>query len=76
MWEGATLVVTKLDQLARSVPDARAIADELAQRGVALSLDGQVYDPTDPMGKMCNNYSSNAATTAASRSRPAHRRRR
>jgi len=27
--EGDTLVVTKLDRLARSLPDARAIADEL-----------------------------------------------
>lgn len=50
--EGDTLVVPKLDRLARSVPDARAIADELTTRGVRLSLGGQVYDPTDPMGKM------------------------
>jgi DNA invertase Pin-like site-specific DNA recombinase len=27
--EGDTLVVTKLDRLARSLPDARAIADDL-----------------------------------------------
>lgn len=50
--EGDTLVVPKLDRLARSVPDARAIADELTAHGVRLSLGGQVYDPTDPMGKM------------------------
>jgi hypothetical protein len=50
--EGDTLIVTKLDRLARSVPDARAIGDQLAARGVKLSLGGQVYDPTDPMGKM------------------------
>lgn len=50
--EGDTLIVTKLDRLARSVPDARAIGDELAGRGIKLSLGGQVYDPTDPMGKM------------------------
>jgi DNA invertase Pin-like site-specific DNA recombinase len=31
---GDTLVVTKLDRLARSLPDARAIADELTQREV------------------------------------------
>jgi DNA invertase Pin-like site-specific DNA recombinase len=49
---GDTLVVTKLDRLARSVPDARAIGDDLATRGVKLSLGGQVYDPEDPMGKM------------------------
>jgi hypothetical protein len=35
--EGDTLVVPKLDRLARSVPDARAIADELEQRGCGCS---------------------------------------
>jgi DNA invertase Pin-like site-specific DNA recombinase len=45
------LVVPKLDRLARSVPDARAIGDSLAARGVRLSLGGSVYDPNDPMGK-------------------------
>jgi DNA invertase Pin-like site-specific DNA recombinase len=50
-----TLVVPKLDRLARSVPDARAIGDDLAARGIKLSLGGQVYDPTDPMGKMFFN---------------------
>jgi DNA invertase Pin-like site-specific DNA recombinase len=49
---GDTLIVAKLDRLARSVPDARAIGDNLASRGIKLSLGGQVYDPTDPMGKM------------------------
>jgi DNA invertase Pin-like site-specific DNA recombinase len=48
---GDTLVVPKLDRLARSVPDARAIGDSLAARGVRLSLGGAVYDPSDPMGK-------------------------
>ncbi|GAB3290757.1 recombinase family protein [Parasphingorhabdus pacifica] len=52
---GDTLVVPKLDRLARSVPDARAIGDDLVERGVALSLGGQVYDPADPMGKMFFN---------------------
>jgi DNA invertase Pin-like site-specific DNA recombinase len=45
------LVVPKLDRLARSVPDARAIGDSLAARDVRLSLGGSVYDPNDPMGK-------------------------
>jgi DNA invertase Pin-like site-specific DNA recombinase len=53
--EGDTLVVPKLDRLARSVPDARDIGDSLAQRGIKLSLGGEVYDPTDPMGKMFFN---------------------
>ncbi len=37
---GDTLVVTKLDRLARSMRDARDIADELTTKGVALSLGG------------------------------------
>jgi hypothetical protein len=49
--EGDTLVVPKLDRLARSVSDARAIGDSLATRGVRLSLGGSIYDPNDPMGK-------------------------
>jgi DNA invertase Pin-like site-specific DNA recombinase len=53
--EGDTFVVSKLDRLARSVPDARAIADELGSRGVKLALGSSVYDPTDPMGKMFFN---------------------
>lgn len=50
--EGDTLVVTKLDRLARSLRDATAIADELTAKGVRLSIGGSVYDPTDPVGKM------------------------
>jgi DNA invertase Pin-like site-specific DNA recombinase len=53
--DGDTLVVPKLDRLARSVPDARAIADQLAAKGVKLALGASVYDPTDPMGKMFFN---------------------
>lgn len=49
---GDTYVVTKLDRLARSGRDARNIADELEARGVALSIAGSVYDPSDPMGRM------------------------
>ena len=45
----------KLDKLARSVPDARAIADALVARGVKLALGASVYDPADPMGKMFFN---------------------
>jgi DNA invertase Pin-like site-specific DNA recombinase len=53
--EGDTLVVPKLDRLARSVPDARAITDSLIARGVKLALGASVYDPGDPMGKMFFN---------------------
>ena len=49
---GDTLVVTKLDRLARSVPDARDIVDELTTRGVRLNLGGSVHDPTDPIGRL------------------------
>jgi DNA invertase Pin-like site-specific DNA recombinase len=52
---GDTLVIPKLDRLARSVPDARAIGDTLTAGGVRLSIGGTVYDPSDPMGKMFFN---------------------
>ena len=52
---GDTLVVTKLDRLARSLPDARDIADELTRKGVSLSLGNSVYDPTDPVGRLMFN---------------------
>jgi predicted site-specific integrase-resolvase len=53
--EGDTLVVTKLDRLARSLPDARAIADELTVRQVRLNLAASVYDPTDPVDRLLFN---------------------
>jgi DNA invertase Pin-like site-specific DNA recombinase len=52
---GDTLVVTKLDRLARSLPDARAIADELAACEVKLALGTSVYDPTGPVGRLLFN---------------------
>ena len=52
---GDTFVVPKLDRLARSVPDARAIADQLEKGGVKLAIGASVHDPTDPMGKMFFN---------------------
>lgn len=52
---GDMLVVTKLDRLARSVPDAREIADRLVAQGVGLMVGSTVYDPADPMGKMFFN---------------------
>jgi DNA invertase Pin-like site-specific DNA recombinase len=47
--------VTKLDRLARSLPDARAIADELTARHVRLSSGGSVYDPNDAVGRLLFN---------------------
>jgi DNA invertase Pin-like site-specific DNA recombinase len=52
---GDTLVVPKLDRLARSVPDARYIADALVERGVTLAIGSSRYNPADPMGKMFFN---------------------
>ncbi len=53
--EGDTLVVPKLDRLARSAPDARASADLLRERGATLALGRALYEPDDPMGKMFYN---------------------
>jgi len=52
---GDTLVVAKLDRLARSLADARDIADELTAKGVALNLGGSLHDPTDPIGRLLFN---------------------
>jgi DNA invertase Pin-like site-specific DNA recombinase len=52
---GDTFVVPKLDRLARSVPDARHIADALVARGVTLALGKSRYAPADPMSKMFFN---------------------
>ncbi|WP_078327631.1 recombinase family protein [Mycobacteroides salmoniphilum] len=53
--DGDMLVVTKLDRLARSVPDAHHIASDLTARGVKLNIGGSVHDPHDPMGKLMFN---------------------
>jgi hypothetical protein len=52
---GDTLVVTKLDRLVRSLPDARDIVDELTQREVKLNIGGSVHDPSDPIGRLLFN---------------------
>ncbi|MCS3494623.1 DNA invertase Pin-like site-specific DNA recombinase [Arthrobacter sp. JUb119] len=52
---GDTLVVTKLDRLARSLRDAKDIVDELTRREVKLSIGGSIHDPTDPVGKLLFN---------------------
>ena len=41
---GDTLVVTKLDRLARSLRDAKDIVDDLTLREVKLSTGGSVHD--------------------------------
>ena len=52
---GDTLVVTKLDRLARSMRDAKDIADELFAREIRLNLGGSIHDPTDPVGRLLFN---------------------
>ena len=56
--EGDTLIVTKLDRLARSVKDAAEIFAYLDSEGVALSIDGVIYDPRTPSGKLMLNILS------------------
>ncbi|WP_270242352.1 recombinase family protein [Kocuria marina] len=60
-WPGDMLVVIKLHRLARSLPDARDIADELTGREVTLPLGGSEYDPTDPVGQLLFNVLSMVA---------------
>ncbi|WP_238325047.1 MULTISPECIES: recombinase family protein [Nocardiaceae] len=50
--EGDEFCVSKLDRLSRSAGDLHETVNRLVARGVALSIDGKVYDPSDPMGKM------------------------
>ena len=65
--EGDTLIVPKLDHLARSVPDARSIASQLEDRGVKLALGQTVYDPADLMGKLFFNILATFAEFEADR---------
>jgi DNA invertase Pin-like site-specific DNA recombinase len=50
--DGDTLTVTKLDRLARSVPDALDILGQLSDRGVRFALGNSVYDWQDPFARM------------------------
>lgn len=52
---GDTLVVTKLDRMARSLRDAKDIVDDLTRREVKLSIGGSIHDPTDPVGRLLLN---------------------
>ena len=51
---GDTLVVTKLDRLARSLPDARAIADELTARRSASRSAARSTTPPTPSAGCCS----------------------
>ena len=50
--EGDTLTVTKLDRLARSVPDAMDILGQPSARGVRFALGGSTYDWNDSFARM------------------------
>jgi DNA invertase Pin-like site-specific DNA recombinase len=50
--EGDTLVITKLDRMARSVLDLAKIADQLKQKQVALRVLDQALDTGTPEGKL------------------------
>jgi DNA invertase Pin-like site-specific DNA recombinase len=49
---GDTFTVTKLDRLARSVPDALEILGQLSDRNVRFALGSSAYDWKDPFAKM------------------------
>ena len=63
---GDSLVVTKLDRLARSVDDAASIAQELEQTGVALQIGAETYDPHNPTGRLMFNIFAMIAEFEAS----------
>lgn len=49
---GDTLMVPKLDRLARSVRDFHTLIDGLTSRGVTVQIGTMTYDPDDPMGQL------------------------
>lgn len=50
--EGDTLIITKLDRLARSLPDLLRITAALEQKSVELRCLDQAIDTTTPEGRM------------------------
>lgn len=53
--EGDTLIVTKLDRLARSVADLVALTTRLAEKGASLKVLGLNLDTETPTGKLMLN---------------------
>jgi DNA invertase Pin-like site-specific DNA recombinase len=49
--KGDTLVVTRIDRLARSLRDLQNIVHELREKGVHLKATGQPIDTSTPAGK-------------------------
>ncbi len=52
MLSSVSLIVGKLDRLARSLPDAWDIAEKLAAKGVSLGLGGSACDPLEVVGRL------------------------
>src|SRR5258708_5501317 len=52
MRKGDTLVVTRIDRLARSFVDFVNITDQLSKRGIMLRTTDQRFDTATPEGKM------------------------
>ncbi len=50
--DGDTLVITKLDRLARSTFHLTQIAESLKERGIGLKVLDQAIDTTTPTGKL------------------------
>ncbi|MDP1700624.1 MAG: recombinase family protein [Aestuariivirga sp.] len=53
--EGDTLIVTKLDRLARSMPHLVSITQELERKGVTLNILAMNLDTSTPTGKLMLN---------------------
>jgi DNA invertase Pin-like site-specific DNA recombinase len=49
--DGDTIVVTKVDRLARSLLDLITIADDLRKQGVTLEVLSGTFNRSDPMGE-------------------------
>lgn len=48
---GDTIIITRIDRLARSIVDLLTIVDDLKRRGVILKATEQTIDPTTPAGR-------------------------
>ena len=59
--KGDTLVITKLDRLARSTLDLTQIAEDLKTRGVELVVIDQNIDTSTPTGKLLFNMLASIA---------------
>jgi DNA invertase Pin-like site-specific DNA recombinase len=59
--EGDTLVVTKLDRLARSVVHLGTVLDQLTAKGVALRIVAMGVDTSTPTGKLMLNVMGSVA---------------